>query len=59
MLALSWGIQASHELPHLTYFISLETFYTATLSGLLCTTKFTLIRIFNKEIKESTEALSK
>jgi len=39
MLALSWGIQASHEMPRPIYLVSLETPYTATLSGLFCTTK--------------------
>jgi hypothetical protein len=38
-LALSWGIQASHEMPHPIYPVSFETPFTATLSGLFCTTK--------------------
>jgi len=38
-LALSWGIQASHEMPLLIHPVSLETPHTATLSGLFCTTK--------------------
>ena len=38
-LALSWGIQASHEIPLLIHPVSLETPHTATLSGLFCTTK--------------------
>jgi len=36
---LSWGIQASHEMPHPIYPVSFETPFTATLSGLFCTTK--------------------
>jgi hypothetical protein len=38
-LALSWGIQASHEMPLLVHPISFETPHTAILSGLFCTTK--------------------
>ena len=38
-LALSWGIQASHETPLPIHPVSFETPYTAALSRLLCTTK--------------------
>ena len=38
-LALSWGIQASHEMPHPICTVSFETPFTATFSGLFCTTK--------------------
>lgn len=38
-LALSWGIQASHEMPLPIYTVSFETLCTATLSELFCTTK--------------------
>jgi hypothetical protein len=38
-LALSWGIQASHEMPLPTCTVSFETPFTATFSGLFCTTK--------------------
>jgi hypothetical protein len=38
-LALSWGIQASHEMPLPIYPVSFETPFTATLSRLFCTTK--------------------
>ena len=43
-LALSWGIQASHEMPHPIYPVSFETPFTATLSGLFCTTKGSTLR---------------
>jgi hypothetical protein len=43
-LALSWGIQASHEMPHPIYPVSFETPFTATLSGLFCTTKVLVLR---------------
>ncbi|WP_397198245.1 formylglycine-generating enzyme family protein [Nodosilinea sp. LEGE 07298] len=38
-LALSWGIQASHEMPLPIYPVSFGTPFTTTLSGLFCTTK--------------------
>jgi hypothetical protein len=38
-LALSWGIQASHEMPLLIHSVSFETPCTTSLSGLFCTTK--------------------
>jgi alkyl sulfatase BDS1-like metallo-beta-lactamase superfamily hydrolase len=38
-MALSWGIQASHEMPHPIHPVSFETPFTATLSGLFRTTK--------------------
>jgi hypothetical protein len=38
-LALSWGIQASHEMPLPIYPVSFEIPFTATLSRLFCTTK--------------------
>ncbi len=39
MLALSWRIQASHEMPQPIHPLSFEALYTATLSGVFCTTK--------------------
>jgi hypothetical protein len=38
-LALSWGIQASHEMPLLIHLVSFEIPDTETLSRLFCTTK--------------------
>ena len=46
-LALSWGIQASHEMPRSIYPVSFETPCTATLSGLFCTTKMSNLRIIS------------
>jgi hypothetical protein len=39
ILALSWGIQASHEMPLLIHLVSFEILCTASLLGLFCTTK--------------------
>ena len=50
-LALSWGIQASHEMPHPIYPVSFETPFTATLSGLFCTTKLWHLQIWKVVIK--------
>ena len=38
-LALSWGIQAFHEMPHFIHPVSFETPCAANLSELFCTTK--------------------
>lgn len=50
MLALSWGIQASHEMPLPAYPVSFETLYTATLLELFCTTKGVGVRVSNVEV---------